>query len=248
MEPTSFHFHNGNTATGIYLESQSDFQTSLDRLGLSRSRPVLVLVGGASKMEPDAFARLKTLFDDVLAPTLEKVSAIALDGGTDCGVMQLMGQARTHIDGTFPLIGVCAIGTVLLPDGTPPISDDAAPLEPNHSHFVLVPGTDWGAESPWLADLADYIANGFPACTLVSNGGEITWQDVSYSVKARRTTVVLAGSGRTADKLAAGLRGEPTDDRAEPLIRTGCLQVLDLDNDIDFLQTVVSDLLTAPSG
>ncbi|MGC9502995.1 hypothetical protein [Baaleninema sp.] len=248
MEPTSFRFNNGNTATGIYLESPTDFQRGLEKLQVCRSRPVLVLVGGASKMEPAAFDRLKTLFDEVLAPTIDRLDAIVIDGGTDAGVMQLMGQARNRLSANFPLIGVCAVGTVELPDGTPPASDDAAPLEPNHSHFVLVPGSDWGAESPWMAQLASHIADDAPTCTLVSNGGEITWQDVTYSVKEGRTTVVLAGSGRTADKLAAGLRGEPTEDRAEPLIRTGCLQVLDLDNEIEFLQTVLSDLLTRPAA
>jgi len=243
VKPTNYTFANGRTATSAYLESPEDFPNALIFLDLAPSRPVLVLVGGASKMEPEAFDRLQTLFDNVLAPALEDLGAVAIDGGTDCGVMQLMGQARTRIDGTFPLIGVCAIGTVILPDGTPPPSDEAAPLEPNHTHFVFVPGSNWGAESPWLARLATHIASDAPSCTFVSNGGEITWQDVSYSVGEARTTVVLGGSGRTADKIAAGLRGEPTDDRAVPLIASGHLQVLNLDTEIDRLETVIYQLL-----
>ncbi len=61
-------------------------------LGLS-ARPVLVVVGGASGM-PDESPGLSTLFDDVLAPLVEKAGATVVDGGTDEGVMRLMGAAR----------------------------------------------------------------------------------------------------------------------------------------------------------
>lgn len=244
MNITTYAFDNGHTASSIRVETESDLYSLPKYFGVVRSRPVLVLVGGASKMEPEAFTRLQRFFNEVLAPIAETLNVTAIDGGTDCGVMQLMGQARTQIGGTFPLIGVCAIGTIALPDGTPPISQDAAPLEPNHTHFVFVPGNDWGAESPWLAKLATSLAGNAPSCTLVSNGGEITWKDVGCSVDAERPTVVIQGSGRTADAIAQAVRGEASDDRAQPLIQSGYIELLDLDADLDALAEQIRSLLT----
>ena len=40
---------------------------------------------------------------------------------------------------------------------------DASPLEPNHTHQVLVPGSSWGEESPWLADIATWLADRLPS-------------------------------------------------------------------------------------
>ncbi len=82
-----------------------------------------------------------------------------MGGGTDAGIMRFMGQARTEIGGTFPWIGVAAIDTVILPDLPPPPSSDAEPWESHHTHFVLVPGSNWGDESPWLARTASYYTN-----------------------------------------------------------------------------------------
>ena len=54
-------------------------------------------------------------------------------------------------------IGVAAEGTVLVPGaGTP--SPDAVKLEPNHTLFLLVPGTRWGDEVQWMMDVAEVIA------------------------------------------------------------------------------------------
>jgi hypothetical protein len=55
-----------------------------------------------------------------------------IDGGTDAGVMQLIGRARAASGGRFPLIGVAAEGTVMVP-GAGTSSPDATELEPNHT-------------------------------------------------------------------------------------------------------------------
>lgn len=238
-----FCFKNQQTAIGSQINQWSDLQELPYQIGIATGQPVLVLVGGASKIEPEALDRLQQVFMDVLAPLMQRLNGVVIDGGTDCGVMQLMGQARQEIGATFPLIGVCAIGTVMLPDGTPPTSPDAAELEPHHSHFVLVPGDNWGAESPWLAKLATVIADGSASCTVVSNGGEITWQDVGCSVEERRTTFVLDGSGRTADAIAAALKGEDSDPRSQPLIASGYLQRLALGDELEQLQQILHTCL-----
>lgn len=222
-------FDNGRTASAIPVHSNSLEELSgvLQTLGLTDSRPTLVLIGGASGIQGEDLERLRSRFLEVIAPLAETLGAYVVDGGTDAGIMRLMGQARTAIQGTFPLIGVVAIGTAILPQ-TPPPSPDAADLESNHTHFVLVPGNNWGDESPYLAWVASLLSQQSTSVSIVVNGGEITWQDALQSVKAHRPIVVLAGSGRTADKIAAALEGNFVDERARTLLELGNVEALHL--------------------
>ncbi len=225
--PCQYTFANQLTAKAIHVHSFVELSESLPKIGLHRSYPTLVLVGGASGIGEADMIRLRQLFVEEIAPLAQEIGIAVVDGGTDAGIMQLIGQARTQICGTFPLIGVAAIGTVILPNAAPPNSE-AAPLEPNHTHFVLVPGSNWGDESPWLSRLAGVLSDGFPSVTVVVNGGEITFQDVSNSVLEDRPVLTLDGTGRTADQLAAALRGEATDWRAKQLAASGKMHAIDL--------------------
>ena len=120
--------------------------------------------------------------------------------------MRLVGKARAAAQATFPLVGVAAEGTVVIPGGVP-AREDAYPLEPNHSHFVLVPGSEWGDEVPWLGRVAEALAGSAPTATVLVNGGDVARRDVDASVQAGRAVVVVAGSGRAADELADEVRG-----------------------------------------
>lgn len=236
-------FANQLIADVIQIHSFSELSGALHNLGLSDKLPTLVLVGGASGISEADMNRLQRLFVEDIAPTAQELGVAVVDGGTDAGIMRLIGQARTQIGATFPLIGVAAYGTVILPDAPLP-SSDAAPLESNHTHFVLVPGCNWGDESPWLARLASVISEGCSSVTLVINGGEITLQDVSQSLQADRPVIALDGSGRTADKLAAALRGEPTDIRAEKLTTSGQIQAISLSKHPNQVARVIKQILS----
>ena len=220
-------FSNQSVADIIRPQSTSDLPSALRDLGLQKGRCVLVVIGGASKLSEDDFARVRRIFSEVLAPLAEKWGAYVVDGGTDAGVMRLMGQARSEHHGGFPLIGVCPEELAILPGEAEP-SDDAAWLEPHHTHFLLVPGTAWGDESPWIANVASELADGKPSVTVLINGGEITWKDASQNILHGRSVIVIAGSGRTADHLAAVLRGELIDQRAQELVDSGLIQAIDL--------------------
>ena len=241
--PSQCNFSNGNSASLHPIEVAAELPALIETLNLKTPRPVLVIVGGASKISPEDLARLGLLFNESVAPIAERLQAVVVDGGTDCGVMQLIGQARAAIEGTFPLIGVSAIGTINCP-GLVCDNEEAANLEPNHSHFILVPGNNWGDESQWIADAATVISGKAPSCTIVVNGGEITWKDVAQSVDDARQTIVLEGSGRAADELAAELHDEPADDRAAPLVDSGFLQAINIDHDPTILEALLEKLLT----
>jgi hypothetical protein len=240
--PFELVFSDGLVAYAIRVHNPSELSIALDRLGISRPCPVLALVGGADALNESDMANLYSLFAEVLAPLAEALGTAVVDGGTDAGVIRLMGQARFRTNSSFPLIGVAAAHTIMLPSSTFSPSEVAL-LEPHHTHFVLVPGSEWGDESPWLGRVASVLAEGAPSVTVVVNGGEITWEDVTRSVEAGRPVVTIAGSGRTADKLAAALGGEETDERAQKLTASGSIEAVELAADRNILWTTLERLL-----
>jgi SLOG in TRPM, prokaryote len=140
-----------------------ELPTELDAIGLRRGHPVLVLVGGAGGISEDDLLLTDTVLRAVMLPVLEKRTAVVVDGGTDSGVMRVVGRARADTYANFPLVGVAAEGTVIAPDQLEHPPSGAAKLEPYHTHVILVPGTSWGDESPWLAHVADAIADALDA-------------------------------------------------------------------------------------
>jgi len=237
-------FHNGAIAVATQIDPLVDLDIVLHDLSLDRHRPVLVVIGGASKLSQEDFDRVHQLFVQVLAPLAQKWQAAVIDGGTDTGVMRLMGEARLAVGADFPLIGVVPIGLATLPEQSAPAAD-AAPLEPNHTHFVFVPGSNWGDESEWIANLASTLADTAPSVTVLVNGGEITWKDASQSVQAERSILVIAGSGRTADIIAAALKGQVTDTRAIALVSSGLVQAIDLSSDPGTLTESIDKIFVA---
>ena len=142
--------------------------------------------------------------------------------------MRLLGETRSTLGAAFPLVGVAAAGTVAIP-GRPAPADADAVLEPHHTHFVLVPGNQWGAEAPWIAQTATALAGGASSVTVLVNGGEIAYTDVERSLQAGRFVVVVAGSGRTADTLAGALAGDQTNKRAQALVASGLIRSVPVD-------------------
>ncbi|MGQ4649059.1 hypothetical protein [Lyngbya aestuarii] len=238
-------FSNGQKACAIEVDDSGDLPAALSQIGLQGSRPVLVVIGGASKMSEESLARLDQLFVEVLAPIAQQLQALVVDGGTDAGVMQMMGQARAEIAGTFPLVGIAPVGRIVLPDA-PPVSTEKTPLEPNHTHFVLIPGSTWGDESPWLSRVATTLAGEAPSITVLANGGEIALVDASENIKAGRPLVVLAGSGRLADEITRASRYPEQQAREliTKLLQEGHLTLFDLSEPLTELSQLLREWLT----
>ncbi len=181
--------------------ADQDLAVALSAIGLIENRPVLVVIGGASLISDEDLQRLQRLFSEVLAPLAQELGLIVADGGTDAGVMRLMGNAREEISGTFPLVGVSPDGLVKLPDDGN-ISTELTDLESHHTHFFLVPGDQWGDESRWLAKIASQITGDYPSVTVLINGGSIALVDAIENLKVHRPLIVIEGSGRLADEIA----------------------------------------------
>jgi hypothetical protein len=237
-------FNQEQTAVAIRVSEVAQLPDALEKISLGGCHPILVIVGGASQISDADFLSIQSLFVEVLAPIAERLGAYVVDGGTDAGVMRLIGYARNQIQAQFPLIGVAPIGKVILPEQTTIPADDASPLQADHTHFVLVPGNDWGDESPWIVDVATVLTGGLPSVTVLINGGEITFMDALNSITAGRLVMAIAGSGRTADKLALALGGYATDERAIKLAASGKLQTINLDAKREELTNTITNLLS----
>jgi hypothetical protein len=75
-------------------------------------------------------------------------------------------------------------------------------LEPHYSHFILVPGSDFGDESPWIVDAATILSKGHRSVTILINGGEVSRKDIELSFEKERPVIVLSRTGRLADEIA----------------------------------------------
>lgn len=223
-------FDNHCTAQAVNLPSGGSISKALASLGMATRMPSLVIIGGASGLTDEYMQRLEVLFNEVLCPFVEAHHLAVIDGGTDSGVMRLMGRSRAKTNSRFPLLGVVVRQKTFLP-GEAAVASDAAPLEPNHTHFLLVPGHNWGDESPWIAKIASAVSGNLPSATLLINGGAIALhQDVPNSLVSQRPVLVIAGSGRAADQLAAALNHGEADAQLTSMINTGLIQAMALDD------------------
>jgi hypothetical protein len=222
----------------------ADLPAALGALHVGLRRPVLVSVGGAGGMAPGHLTAVSAVLREHIVAGLDRWGAAVVDGGTDSGVMRAMGQARDAAGGHFPLVGVAAEGTVVVPGIA--AGPDAAPLELRHTQLILVPGDSWGDESPWLSRVAAAIADGQPSVTLVVNGGEVTYDDIRHSLQAGRPVIVVAGTGRTADAIAAAARGRAADPPAARVAASPGTRIVALD-DPRALYSAIESIL-APRG
>jgi SLOG in TRPM, prokaryote len=255
--PSLISFKGGQTATAVRVDQPSDLSAALAALGLHAPRLVVVLIGGAALMDARDLDRLRPLFERSLVPVAERLGLVVIDGGTDAGVMHLIGRARTKAEATFPLVGVPAVGTVRFPSkhsgarrrwllGWHPGARRRWPLDGQHPHFVLVPGAAWGDEAPWIARVATELAGGWPSVSVLVNGGEISYLDVACSLHAKRPVLTVAGSGRIADQVASAVRGGPAEERAVRLAASGLVEVVEAD-DLAALQGALGARLQPPA-
>ena len=227
------------SAPAVRVTEANELRAALDVLGLHPPRPTVVVVGGAAGLEEALMDGLRPVFAVGVAPVMEKYRAVGVDGGTQSGVMRLFGEGRAATQATFPLVGVAASGLVKLPQEQA-FRQAETVLEPNHTHFVIVPGNEWGAEAPWIAWTATVLAGAAPSITVLANGGQIAYSDVQRSVATGRPVVVIADSGRTADVFVGALAGAPADERAAALVESGLIRSVPMDE-----PGVLAELLAA---
>lgn len=218
----------GRGALAIHLERPEEAASAVQLLGLEAPRPTLVVVGGAGGVDDADLAALVP-GAECLVRAAAAAGAAIVDGGTDVGVMRILGRAHAAAGSDTPLVGVVVRALAGLP-GEPAVAPASA-LEPHHSHFVLVPGSSWGDEAPWLSRIAGVLAGSCPSVTVLLNGGDLVLTDVAESLAAGRRVLTVAGTGRAADALVAAHDGFPGNAQEEALVRSGLVEVVSLRED-----------------
>jgi hypothetical protein len=175
------------------ITEDKDIQQALLQLEIPHPKSVIVLVGGAGGIGwLDKFPMRKAI--SIVASLAEETQSVVVDGGTQAGIMTEIGKQRKQKGFSFPLIGV-VFDSLIMQEEAKSI------LDPNHTHFFLIPGENWGDESAWISKIATAIAGDHKSITILVNGGDISKTDVEYSLLENRPTVVMRGTGRMADEI-----------------------------------------------
>lgn len=194
---------------------------------------LLISVTGGAKnfqMKP----QLKEVFRRGLVKVARSTGAWVTSAGLNAGVMKHVGEAIRDYGFTLSgrdkvvAIGIAPWGCVQNKDnlidknGMWPAQYDiketsqegVSPLDPNHSHFILVDnGTQYifGTEIEFRANLERRIANEkiseaadvtIPAVVVMVEGGPGTLKTVYNSVLHNNPVIIVKGSGRAADIMA----------------------------------------------
>ena len=198
----------GVTVKAVNISDNHEIQNALTQLEIPHPRTTIVLVGGAGGIGfLDKFPMRKAV--GVVAKLAEETGAVVVDGGTQAGIMTEIGRQRKRNKYTFPLIGV-VFDTLLMKE------EPASILDSNHTHFLLIPGDDWGDESSWISKIATVIAGENKSITVLVNGGRISRSDVEYSLLEKRPTFVMRGTGRLADEITLTGNVVPIDISRKP--------------------------------
>ena len=193
MNMSRISFKGHNTARAAYISNNSDIVKAIEELHISHPKTVIVLVGGAGGIGwLDKFPMRKAI--GIVARLADETQSIVIDGGTQAGIMTEMGKQRKRNSFSFLLIGV-VFDSLLMKE------DPQSILDPNHTHFFMIPGQDWGDESAWISKIATHVAGDKKSITILVNGGKISRTDVENSLMENRTTFVMRGTGRLANEI-----------------------------------------------
>ena len=183
----------GATVRAVNITEDKEIREALTQLEIPHPKPVIVLVGGAGGIGwLDKFPMRKAI--GIVAKLAEETQSVVVDGGTQAGIMTEIGKQRKQKKLSFPLLGV-VFDSLLMQE------EPGSILDPNHTHFFLIPGEDWGDESAWISKIATAIAGGEKSITILVNGGNISRTDVEYSLLENRPIFVMRGTGRMADEI-----------------------------------------------
>ncbi len=225
----------------IFVPQNIPGKAILQQLEISHGAPVLFLIAGADEM---AHAEAITSHLQVASKAALSANAVAVDGGTSAGGMQLFNHALAAQDFPGDYIG-------FLPAFSAQTKEEVntAILGDYHSHFVLVEGAQYGDERRPMFAFIQALSVHAPAVGLVVNGGKRALAEVQTAVELGYPLVVLKGSGRLADQLsqAAATPQSPSQTTAiTALIQTGNFLFIDLKNNVQQTTDTLLGLLSSP--
>lgn len=238
---TTITFADDRQARAVVARADAPAGEIVEALAVSKPKAVVLVFGSANSLKDDVRPKLADLFNRGLARAAAEAQAVIIDGGTEAGVMALTGLAVADRGSVTPLIGVSPHALVTYPGGPEPGSiPDGAPLDPNHSYFVLAaPGQVWGSERPTIFKLAEALGTGLPVVAVVASGGPLATEEALQTVRHGWPMIVVKGSGGTADQIANEIerrqKPEPSDApddlRITEIADDGEIQIFNLETD-----------------
>jgi hypothetical protein len=247
----------GHQSTALLPAADTSAMALLTALNLPDFPALLILIGSAGNLDQVLEPELNRLFNLGIAPAILESGAVVIDGGTDAGVMRLMGKSVGVRKGLMPLIGVSPDLMVTYPGMSHSATiQDQAPLEPHHSHFVLTAGTAWGDETATFFDLAAALLERdkvtrkptrWPKQTvadpgkvkglgLLIGGETVSRREMLCMVRMGIGVIVVGGSGGLADEITLALADRsitPADAEIAEITATGKLFIHQLKKDHD---------------
>lgn len=237
MRTQTIHFQS-QQALCVFPEQRSELAQAISELKLGDTYPAIVLIGGEIEKQ-QAVVTQKAI--RTIARIAEEMKALVICGGTDVGIMAEIGKMRWKNAYNFPLVGIAPEELTAWPGG--PRSEKFLwwgkqrwQLEPHYTHFILVPGSQFGDESPWIVDAATILSKGHTSVTILINGGEISKKDIELSLAHGRSVIALRRTGRLADELS-----RETD-------RNKLINVVPADNDQQIVEAVRATLSVTASA
>ena len=224
-------FDNNHEAIAVFPPVGAKGDDIIGALDITGYKAVLLVIGGADSIAEKLKSRLTQLFSRGVARAAATMNAVIVDGGTQAGVMAMMGQGVAERGFKSALIGVAPLSMVSYPGSK---GEGETPLDPNHSHFVLVEGKAWGSETNVIFKLVRALRSGkAPTVVLLVGGGTITKNEALQAVRQNLPLIIVEGSGGTADKIAAAWKAKPEipdDPMMAEIIADGRIEVHLLDN------------------
>lgn len=155
----------------------------------------------------ETIARLQMVYSRGIMAAAEQVHAVVMSGGWDVGPAGYAGYANRDREYRVPLVAVNAKPKMTWPGDVRPGQRDRLPLQPDHTHVVLLPTDDEAAISKYRFDLADAIARDdatdrqLPAVAFLVNGAQPALMETLECVRKGWPLVCIKGSGGVADRL-----------------------------------------------
>lgn len=208
-------------------------------LGIAACNTVVV-VGSAASFKAADENRLERLLQRGLADVCGDVETAIVYGGTDSGVMRLVGRAIAEFAPDSPCVGVAPKGKVLFDGDTG--DPEGAPPDPHHTHFVLAPPGAWASEASVLVGVAERLAAGKRLAMVVIGGGDGTRTETELAFERGWPLLAVAGIHGIGQDIAErvvtakamnskGVRVAEPDDLLAASIDAGSLETVPL-NDV----------------
>ncbi len=232
-------FPNKKRATALFPAADASAADIVAALKLKPYKTVILIIGGAQGIDDKLKPRLIQLFGRGIARAAANANAVIVDGGTQAGVMAMMGQGVADRGCKCSLIGVTPKALVAYP-GSPAPSD--VNLDPNHSHFVLVEGSEWGSELATIFDLVTALTKDAPGVAILASGGVNARDEAVQAVRQNLPLIIIEGSGGLADEIATAWKSRPAlpDDPAmAEIIADGRIEFHLLNNSVEGAERLI---------